>query len=178
MSDPRKIFNYDNLTESRIVSSLKDKKSLYLNSISACGCLFYKIVDDELYLLLISYKDKENWPKLDDLGGRIDAQDQTVFDGISRETCEETNEQITHEYIAKRLKENEYKSFYNNSSKYYCILLEVDDSFFNDTTVFGEFEKTDQIYRTIHWFKYQEVKNNLAIRLLKNKELIEHLDGL
>ena len=69
----RKIFNYDNFTESKIID-FNDKKQMYENTISACGTLFYKIKDGKLWLLLIKYDDP-NWPRLDDFGGQIDNDD-------------------------------------------------------------------------------------------------------
>jgi hypothetical protein len=49
----RKIFNYDKLDETKVVSSLKAKTQLYPHTISACGCLFYKKHNSELLLIHI-----------------------------------------------------------------------------------------------------------------------------
>lgn len=66
----RKIFNLDNLNESKTVANLSDKQQTYENSISAGGCLFYKRNEkNEIKLLLIKYDDPA-WTKLDDFGGR------------------------------------------------------------------------------------------------------------
>lgn len=164
----RKIFNYDNIEEFKIVESNKDA---YTNTISACGCLFYKVVNGDLYLLLISYTDPE-WDRLDDFGGKIDTTDVSVIDAIIRETSEESNDIINGDIIQRC----DYYEFYNRQSKYYSIVIEVDDDFFPDTTVFGDFERADRLGRTVNWYKYDEYKDNLAFRLLNNKKLIEFFD--
>ena len=93
----RKIFNYDNLNESKIVKNLKSD-DLFENSISACGCLFYKIIDNQVELLLIKYKDP-SWPLLDDFGGVIDTTDISVHQAMVREVSEETNTVISESIL-------------------------------------------------------------------------------
>lgn len=170
----RKIFNFDKIDESKIIESLGKKADLYENSISACGCLFYKINDGKLQLLLISYTDP-GWPKLDDFGGRIDDTDLSVFEAIARETSEETNHVINKKFMLELLPTLS-KTFYNKQSKYFVVLHEVDNLFFNNTKVFGDFETADKLYRTVHWFDYDIAKPKLSMRLLCNLELITHLD--
>lgn len=172
----RKIFNYDDKTESKIITSLSNKNSLYNNSISACGCLFYRIHDAKLQLLLISYSDP-GWPKLDDLGGKIDESDLTLNDAISRETSEETNGVISENFMKIHLL-TETNTFYNKQSKYYVVVSCVDNNFYPNTSVFGDFEETDKIPRVINWIDYVTAKPKLAIRLLSNKDLINYLDNI
>lgn len=170
----RKIFNYDNMGESKIVD-FADANSMYTNTISACGCLFYKELKNTKQLLLIKYEDP-NWPKLDDFGGRIDDTDDSVFAGIIRETVEETNGVINEEYLSKIILDGKYKSFYNRQSKYFMILVKVDDNFCLDTKLFGELEITDNIKRTIDWHDYDSVKDTLAYRLSKNSEFMKYIE--
>lgn len=178
MSTARKIFNYEDMSESKVVSSLGDKKNLYTYSISACGCLFYRRVKGSIQLLLISYADP-GWPRLDDFGGRVDESDESIADAISRETEEETNKVIDSNFMQDLLSDNSnYLDFYNKESKYYVVLIEVDESFHPDTKVFGDFENCDKISRTIDWHDYLTVKPKLAMRLLCNLDLIEHLNSL
>ena len=66
----KKIFNFDNLSE-----STTDKKVTYSNAISAGGCLFFRKSDQ--HLLLIEYADPK-WSKLDDFGGKVDIEDETI----------------------------------------------------------------------------------------------------
>ena len=171
----RKIFNFDNLAESKLVTDLADKTQIYTNSISACGCLFYKRgANSEIELLLIAYADP-NWPRLDDLGGKIDLTDETVDAAIAREVSEESNRMIEVDYIAHV---HDIPTFYNHQAKYVVKCIEVNNEFFPDTDLFGTVETHDNIERTIKWYKYTEIKTKLAYRLYYNKNLIEYLDNL
>ena len=170
----RKIFNYDNFEESKIIPKL-DKKYTYDNTVSAAGCLFYKKSNEKLELLLISYDDPK-WNKLDDFGGQVDDIDNTIYDTIIRETIEETNNIIKKSFLEKKINDKQYKSFYNNFSKYYVITIEVDDNFYPDTDIFGNFETKDKIGRTIKWYNYSDIKNKISNRLTCNKEIINYLN--
>ena len=170
----RKIFNYDNFEESKIIPKL-DKKYTYDNTVSAAGCLFYKKSNEKLELLLISYDDPK-WNKLDDFGGQVDDLDNTIYDTIIRETIEETNNIIKKDFLEKMINDKQYRSFYNNLSKYYVITIEVDDNFYPDTKIFGNFETKDKIGRSIRWYNYSDIKNKISNRLTSNKEIINYLN--
>jgi|SRR5579862_730898 len=163
------------------------------NVVTACGSLFFKEVNSDIYLLLIKYENPK-WPHYDDFGGKVDEQDDNISSTIMRETSEETNGIISKdmmknfpptlmEYSKKgnifpnRLGAISSKLFYTKQSKYCLQLIEVTNSFFQDTSVFGDREITDDIKRTINWYKYENVKNNLAMRL-RNNELIACFDLL
>lgn len=172
---PRKIFNFNDQKESKVIESLSEKSKLYENTISACGAMFYKIVKGDVYLLLISFADPK-WNKLDDFGGQIDETDDTVMDAIEREVSEESNGQINEKKLRKLLNTNKCKTFYNKFSKYYNYVIEVDDNFFKDTSVFGDFEKTDKIKRKINWYKFSDFKNKISQRIIGNKLLVKYLE--
>lgn len=169
----RKIFNFDNLEETKTVSSLKAKTQLYPHTISACGCLFYRKQSQEL--LLISYVDP-NWPNYDDFGGTVDPDDDSVYETIWRETSEETNGIISETDVKKFIKSKKYLQFYNEFCKYFFIVVNVDESFHQNTDVFGDVEETDCIPRTIHWIKYDEALPKLATRLKNCSDLIDFLN--
>lgn len=173
---PRKIFNYDNITESKIVDNLSDRSLTYENSISACGSLFYKIENSKVKLLLIKYSDV-NWPRLDDFGGKIEISDMSVFDSMTREVSEETNNIITEEYLKMIINENT-PTFYTKQSKYHLWLIKVNNNEFQDTNIFGNIEYSDNIERIIDWYDFDEIKNNLAFRLLNNAQLMNYLTSL
>jgi len=173
MNDYQKIFNYDNLSESKLVQ-MNDKKNMYTNTISAAGCLFYKNTKNGKELLLIKYADP-SWPKLDDLGGKIDSNDKTIIDTIVREVGEESNNIISESQIRNLLLQKENKYFYNKQSKYYLILVKVDDKFFPDTSVFGDKEEHDKINRTINWYNFIDIKQKLAYRLVGTIQLMKEL---
>jgi len=174
---PRKIFNFDNKLESKIITP-GEKSSQYENSISACGCLFYRIYNAKLQLLLISYLDPKR-PRFDDLGGKVDESDSDVNDTISREISEETNGVITYEFMQTHLHHNSTTTniFYNKSSKYYVVVLQVDETFHPDTSVFGDFEETDRIHRVINWMDFKCAKRRLASRIVSNADLMKYLYG-
>lgn len=168
----RKVFEYnskesvDNMTTTETVMELP--KTTFKQAVSAAGCLFYKVVNDEKYVLLISYADP-NWPKLDDFGGQVDSSDNSVYDTMKREVSEETNGLID-------LDEHKIsKVFYTPKSKYCLGLIEVDKDSFEDTTIFGTVETTDNIKRTIKWYKFQDVTTKMAFRLTFNTELTSFL---
>lgn len=173
---PRKIFNRDNITESKIVDNLSDSTKTYENTISACGSLIYKVEDNKVKLLLIKYTDIK-WPRLDDFGGKIDITDMSVFDAMSREVSEETNNIIKGDYLKILINKNTL-TFYNKQSKYYLWLIKIDNNQFQDTTVFGNIEFSDNIERNINWYDFDEIKNNLALRLLNNEELMKYLSSV
>lgn len=170
----RKIFNYDNFDESKIIPKL-DKQYTYNNTISAAGCLFYKQSKNDLELLLISYNDPK-WNNLDDFGGQVDDVDNTIYDTIIRETMEETNNMIEREFIEKKINDKQYKSFYNNFSKYYMIAIEVDENFYPDTKIFGNLEIKDNIKRTVKWYNYSDIKDIMSNRIKCNKKIIDFLN--
>lgn len=177
----RKVFNLDQPSESTMIDFKKSKDGsiLFVNPVSAAGCLFYKLETgsetgkSRVCVLLIQYKDP-NWPRLDDFGGQIDVDDTSIENALVREVKEESNGLINFTTLDKSKRLN----FYNRQSKYYQSLIEVDGSFFPDTTVFGEIEEVDSIARVVQWHQYDTVKSQLAYRMLNNTKLIEYLDGL
>jgi 8-oxo-dGTP pyrophosphatase MutT (NUDIX family) len=172
---PRKIFDYNNLNRFQTVDKLTSSNA-YEHSISAGGCLFYKIDDrDELSLLLIQY---EKGLLLDDFGGKVDNTDETIFDTIIRETQEETNNVIKKNFIINEICMNNFKTFYHPYSKYFLILIQVKDDFYPDTNIFGKKEQHENIKRTVHWFNFNENRNRLAHRLKNNVNLMKYLTDI
>lgn len=183
----RKIFNYDNPAEFTISKDL----NIYENNISACGCVFYRIKNKTLQLLLIKYE-SEDWPRLDDFGGQIDLNDENINQAMSRELAEESNYIINIDVEKSKFLEKTY--FYNKKSKYYFCAIYVDNYYYDDTTVFGDVETTDNIKRTIKWYNYSDLSIgeidkgiitsfppkpgslNLAYRLGTCKSFVEFLD--
>lgn len=160
---PRKIFDFENQEDSKIVSSLKDSEA-YPNSISACGCLFYKVHQGSIHLLLIEYGNPKK-PKLDDLGGKIEGYDETLLDALAREVSEETNSILSKDMLLTILNTHNVSTYYNRGSKYLVKLIEVEDTFFPDTSVFGDMEHGNNYVRTIQWYEYETNKTRLAERL-------------
>lgn len=159
MNTKRKAFNYKN------------------QPVLACGCLFYKYTNEGLQLLLISYKNIK-WPDLDDFGGRVDLDDNDIESTIKRELFEESNGLIENDVVTSIFEGQKYKEFYTSKSKYYIIAVQVTDAFFPETNVFGTKEITDDIERTVKWYKYKEIKHKLAVRMRLNNLLMEWLDEI
>lgn len=168
----RKVFDYNNSKQSCVVES--SKMNTYENNISACGCLIYKLNNKKLELLLIKYDDPK-WNRLDDLGGQIDIEDETVYNAIKREVSEETNNLINLDELVD-LYPGRY--FYNKKSKYYFATIKVDDKFQQNTEIYGDLEITDNIKRKIDWYDYKLCKTKLSYRLLLCDELITYFDSL
>ena len=166
-----RVFNFDNIKESMIQTSKKEK---FENNISACGVLFYKIVNGDIMLLLIKY-DHKNWNLLDDFGGKIDNTDLTIHDAMRRETLEETNGIIDINYYINTERPN---IFYNKHCQYYNVLIRVHESFYVDTTIFGDIETHDNIGRKIKWHVYdRDLIDKLSMRLNGNNELLQFLNN-
>lgn len=166
----RKVFNYDCQTDSKMASP----NEMYPHSVTACGCLFYKV--KPLRLMLIKYKDPK-WPRYDDCGGQIDAEDSSIQEAQIREVLEETNHQIPASELRARI-EQATTVFYNPMSKYYLTLIKVDDDFYPDGKLFGDQEEHDKIIRSINWYQYTIVRDQLAMRLVKCSKLMSFLDTL
>jgi hypothetical protein len=169
----RKIFNFNDLEKYKIVYWPGSRKIFFENSISSAGCLFYKIHSNKLYLLLNNYNNPSFLP--DDLGGKVELFDKSIFDTMRREVLEETN------YIIDifKIPTSQFKQyFYLKFCKYYLSLIEVDDTFFPDTRIFGKKEIKEDVERNIQWFDYNDIKPYLSTRLSKNINLIKYLNNI
>lgn len=137
----RKIFNF------------RDDKDM---PIMAAGVLLYRYDDNKLKVLTINKKDRKKQDIVEDLGGKIEQTDDTLYDTIIREAYEESNGLI------KINKERLEKSniLYMNHCKYALALIEATS---NECVLkkddFGNREIKDDIDRTIDWMDYEEFKN-------------------
>lgn len=153
------------------------RKTFYLNDDSECpvmaaGVLIYKIKKNVVSVLL-----SKNRNVYEDLGGRVDLEDNTIFDTVVREVYEESNKKIDMQKVKKRLKTAEY--FYSKKSKYVVYLIKANNKEKKLKSFdFGDKEIHDDIYRTIKWMKITKIldttKTKLNFRLL-NKTLLERL---
>jgi hypothetical protein len=174
MKGSRQVFNYDNLNESKIVENTND---MFKNSITACGCLIYKTRNKKVELLLNKYDDV-NWSKLDDFGGKISLNDKDIFQAAVRKTASETNNIINDEEIADLISDNTCTTFYNKRSKYFMYLIEVNENYICDTSLFGDADETENIKRTIKWYEYDKIKCKLAYRLSQNDKLCAYFNSI
>lgn len=178
-------YNVDEKTniELNIESDKKTKISkrtiMYLNDddakpVTAGGVLIYKKEKGNMMILVI-----DNSGKYEDIGGKIDPDDKTVYHAISREVEEETNSIIKSDTIIERLKDAQY--IYVPNSKYVIFLVEAtkyemklrkDD--------FGDKELHDNFPRTIGWISRHDIVNPEIIKFkmnwrMKSKSLFDKL---
>ncbi len=132
--------------------------------LKAGGVLFYKINTDsnDIDFLLI-----KNRNKYEDFGGRIDDEDKSILETISREVEEESNGIFKKKDIIDKLKYDD--AIYFKHSKYLIYLIELTDKI--DPKIFGTKEIHDNIDRTVEWISYKNykhadfIKKNLNFRL-------------
>lgn len=161
----RRVFNYDNTKEAALIS--QRDPTPYARSVTAAGCVFRK----GTRLLLIRYASSA-WPLLDDLGGKADVRDTCIEDTIAREVREETNGVITEDLVRAAISQCAAATFYNARAKYYGLVVDVDNDFFPDSSVFGTHENTDKIERTVSWYEYAAVRDKLCVRLASCEEFV------
>ena len=142
-----------------LTNQINVNTSITNGEILAGGILFVKYLDGVPYVLLIKQDAKDT---LEDLGGRTDPADKDIFDTITREVNEESNDLITFDsrdsYIEHRV--------YVKDSKYLCIIVKITWDSIPDTTVFGSLEKTDNLKRTINWYRFtNKLKSRLNFRI-------------
>ena len=149
----RKCFYYDNNTEKPIL---------------AAGVLFVKGEKGKKYVLMQKKKEKEKQDEYSDFGGNIYLKDQTTVETIARELGEELNYGI---YDSKKqdkiyldnikdlknlIQENIIKTVYQERAKYFVIIAQLPEHISLDFDRIGDFEKLDEINRTVEWVSYDE----------------------
>jgi hypothetical protein len=158
------------------------RHTMYLNDdeakpVTAAGALIYKKFRNKLKLLII-----ESDRGFEDIGGKIDTDDQDIFSAAAREIEEETNKKIKIENTLERLKKAPY--VYVPKSKYVIFLLEASDKEKRLTKdEFGEYEIHDQIQRTIGWIDLKEFSKSSVVKFklnwrLRNKSLFDKLSDI
>ena len=145
--------------------------------ISAGGVILYRIKNGVLELLLMT-----NRNKYEDLGGTSDVGDLNIYDTVSREVSEESNELIDIKSIMDRIQKSDY--ILSKTCKYIIFIIKANDKERNLVSEqFGDREIHDDIPRTISWVPISEflksdtIKNNLNFRL-KNRNIFEALKKL
>jgi len=143
---------------------MSNRPTFYINDkpIRAGGVIFY--YQDELtknIKILVQYTERtvDNIKRMlyEDIGGKTDEIDKCINDTIIRETIEETNNIITKEMLEKYFsKENKY--IYLAKSKYYLVLIKVDDDIKNiDKRTFGK-EEINGKKRKFFWINSNIIK--------------------
>jgi hypothetical protein len=137
----------------RKVFCLDDTRMIY-----AGGVLLYKFIDDQIYFLMI-YSDRRK--AHEDIGGKVDNNDTTIYNTVIREAFEETNQ------IIKLNKETLISSpyFYNDNGKYILYLVEANYEQSKTTKEdFGPVELYENIERIIEWVKCDDfIQKNIKV---------------
>jgi hypothetical protein len=157
----------------------KAKKTFYLDEnkeqpVTSGGVILYRFVKGNMELLLV-----ESRGGFEDLGGRIDDDDDNIYTTVAREAYEESNELLSKITIKKRIKEAQFA--YMERSKYVVYIIEANKKeikLISDD--FGDIEEHDNIARKIKWIPVETfllaevIKHKLNWRL-KNKALFDIL---
>ena len=147
--------------------------------IAATGSMIYKFHEGEMFLLMI---DKSS--RFEDLGGKVDSTDESIYFSAAREIEEETNGAIKKESIIKRLENSSTKSLYLFSSKYLLFFTKAteDEEKLKKENI-GNVEKNDNIKRTVYWISRKsllesKLKKKVNFRLYNKKiyEILEKID--
>lgn len=139
------------------MNAYHDRPTFYLNGnpaqpLRAGGVLFYRDSNVEREVLLI----KNATGRYEDLGGKTDAVDRTIYDTIARETWEETNKKIAAHVVYKQARQG--IPVYTRSSKYLMVIVRANPYEARLTTEdFGPLEIHDNFPRTIHWVKLADL---------------------
>jgi 8-oxo-dGTP pyrophosphatase MutT (NUDIX family) len=147
----------------------EDRKTFYHNDdkdkpIRAAGIILYKIINNDVELLLIKCKER-----YEDFGGKVDNNDENVYETISREAAEESNYKLDRESIKERLENN--NPIYVEHGKYLLYIIEANEDekllLSND---FGDKETYENVDRTVEWLSKDKYLNDVTLNpRLKHK---------
>jgi hypothetical protein len=131
----------------------------------AGGILLYTIKNKKKYFLL--RKDKYN--RWSDLGGKIEDKDSVLYDTLTRELLEETNNKIynilninnSYDTLKAWIIKSNYKIIYNEESKYLLLKIRINNNFNINNIINAE-------NTTVQWiFIDKSTKIKLNPRILK-----------
>ncbi len=138
-----------------------DRPTFYLDNhrgkpLRAGGVLFYRRYNGEMEVLLI----KNGEDRYEDIGGKTDAADGSIYDTIARETWEETNKKISAQVVKRQLQTLQPgMSIYTRQSKYLMLIVRANSYECRLTSDdFGPMELHDQFARTVHWVPVKDLE--------------------
>ena len=148
----RKCFYYDNDTEKPIL---------------AAGILFVKEENGKKLVFVQKVIEKNGQEIYSDFGGKIDLDDQTVIETISRELGEELNYAfyetkndkkiyLDSDKLKKYIQKNIIKKIYQERAKYFVLMVKFPENIGIDYNIIGDFEKLDKINRKAEWITYEQ----------------------
>ena len=114
--------------------------------IRAGGILFYRFTNKGQIEVLLSNKNN----RYEDIGGKTDSIDKTIFDTISREVHEETNGLFNSNVVANQLYKHKENGVVNG--KYLLFVIKANSYERKCTSEeFSDHETLYDIPRTMHW---------------------------
>lgn len=153
----------------KISSGINDKKGRFFlfndKEVLASGILLYTIKNKKKYFLL--RRDKYN--RWSDLGGKIENNDNVLYDTLTRELLEETNNQIynilnirnSYDTLKSWIIKSNYKIIYNKDSKYLLLKIRINNNFNINNIINAE----NTIVKWLFIDKYSKIR--LHPRILK-----------
>ncbi len=132
--------------------------------IRAGGIIFYKIDPFTKNIkLLMQYTERIDQRTnikrnvYEDIGGKTDEKDNNIYDTITREIVEETNNIITKEIIKEHL-DKKHHTFYLKHSKYFLILVEANKYIIDiNPRAYGKNESNGK-KRLFYWIDANKLK--------------------
>jgi len=157
---------------------MNDRKTFYYMNdltkpIRAGGVLLFNKKKLNVELLMIK---KTHQLIFEDIGGKTSSFDNNIYETISREVSEETNNLINSEIIKKQMQDG--RCFYMSHAKYLLITVKA-NSYERKLKGkdFGDKEIHDDIDRTFEWINLNDfLENKLIVNpRLHSSELKEYL---
>ena len=159
---------------------MNDRKTFYYmddptKPIRAGGILLFNQRKSKIELLMIK---KTHQLTYEDIGGKTSIYDNDIYETISREVSEETNNLINPNIIKKQILSS--KCLYMSHAKYLLIIIKANhyEKKLKEKD-FGDKETHDDIDRTIEWVNLNDfLDNKLKVNpRLHSDELKEYLSG-
>lgn len=139
------------------------------NRVCAGGILLYRYHNYQFQVLLQYLPHKNMY---EDIGGRTDEGDKSIFDTVSREVEEETNSVILANPISKQI--INCPRIYSVFGKYVLFMVKANSYERNlKTDQFKDKEQIDDIKRTIHWVPIKQLRNLYIHPRLKVKHILD-----
>lgn len=159
------------MSENNGKTTNKNKKTtMFINEdntkpITAAGVIIYKKVNNKMKLLMA-----ESRNRYEDIGGKIDPIDESIYHAAAREIEEETNHIIKSDDIIDRLKSANY--VYVPNSKYIIFIVEANaEEKKLKKEDFGKMELHDNLSRTIGWLDKEILLNSFIIKYKMNPRI-------
>lgn len=144
----------------------------------SAGVILYTINPESQNCSFLLQRSSRNSWEYEDFGGKSDKEDKSILDVALRECREELNFEggITEEFLLTQLNDRRSFEYLVPSCKYVLYMIYVPFEFKTamDMSVFGTYEKLDQIRRDVLWMSYKQLNelshNDLHPRFNQNDE--------